>query len=718
MAKKTKQIIEEQANTEAMESFIKRFARHFQKQLVGLLAGVVRRRHIPDLILNTGKECYTDHSKIVLGLDQPDCENESELFGFVGYVLEHETGHILYTTQKPWMYGINTGIKHVVAHIEKLYGYKPSNAVGEANLRMVLARMSKDGHPVPTYEQIAQFVHYVCNATEDGRIERQLSAIHRIFARLVRLFRGKMWLRIKCEAPEGTVITPMERFSLYMNSILSLATCHVYLQDFWKHYAGTPEAAMVDKLRIHVTKAVYSRKCKQCMNECIAMVDLIAPTFMEAFLSDPGMQFESFLQQLLEEIMNAHGEEGFSERKEAGEQDANGNGKTPFGVSVLGSPEVDEEGNITGNVNENEAGDAADAEAAAMNASQGQPGMEGNKKREGDNKGSHQAGTIGGASFDADALKKEMEEAASKVAADFSVSEGNIRSSEGSVLRQNVSDTSSNATAVAKKKDINFVEVQRAYTVDIPLPFIIEEQAKTLRNKVQKIFKPKNTGVYKNRTQGRVSVDRLFTLAINEGDCFEIRKKPDKFSGCCYILQDNSGSMGSGRNSKRMFASEASARIEYAFKDFMPLKIVAFDEGGKVVHEVIKNWNDNFAESCSYNFFHKGRSGCSNADYFDITIATEELMARPERERILIVVSDGLPCGAAGLNGTPEEAVKQAVDYARSRGIKVVGVYISDVIRDADRKAYESMYGSSCVFTDTDHIADELARVMTTWAHV
>lgn len=718
LAKRVKVDPDAEARTLMMENFIKKYNRHFQKVLVGMLAGIVPRRYIPDLILNTGKDCYTDHSKIVLGLDQPDCENEAELFGFIYFVLGHEVQHILSTTQKPWMYGINTGIKHVVAYLEKLYGYKPSNAVGESNLRMVLARMQKDGHMVPSYEQIAQYCHYLCNAPEDGRIERHRTGMYPGFGRFVRLYRGKMWLRMECEPPAGPVITPQEKFSLYMNSVLSLATCHVYCQKFWTYYAGTPEAATVDKIRLHVTKAIYSRKCKQCMTECINLIDIITPTFIEAFLSDPEMQFMSILQQLLEEIMNAHGEEGFSERKEAGEQDANGNGKNPFGVAVLGSPEVDEEGNITGNVNENEAGDAADAEAAAMNVSQGQPGTESNKKREGDNKGSHQAGTVGGATFDADALKKEMEEAANKIAVDYSISEGNIRSSEGSVLRQNVSDTSSNATAVAKKKDIDFVEVQRAYTVDIPLPFIIEEQAKTLRNKVQKIFKPKNTGAYKNRTSGRVSVDRLFTLAINEGNCFEVKKKPDKFSGCCYILQDNSGSMGSGRNSKRMFASEASARIEYAFKDFMPLKIVAFDEGGKVVHEVIKNWNDNFAESCSYNFFHKGRSGCSNADYFDITIATEELMARPERERILIVVSDGLPCGAAGLNGTPEEAVKQAVDYARSRGIKVVGVYISDVIRDADRKAYESMYGSSCVFTDTDHIADELARVMTTWAHV
>lgn len=100
------------------------------------------------------------------------------------------------------------------------------------------------------------------------------------------------------------------------------------------------------------------------------------------------------------------------------------------------------------------------------------------------------------------------------------------------------------------------------------------------------------------------------------------------------------------------------------------------------------------------------------------TIATEELLARPEREKILIVISDGLPCGTRGCEGSPNDAVKSAVEYARSRGIKVVGIYIDDVVKDADRQAYENMYGTSCVFTDTDHVGDELARVMTAWAHV
>lgn len=703
---------------EMLEMFQRKYNRFFQKVLLAMLSGIVPRRFIPDLIFNIEKDCYTDHSRIVLGLDQPECQTMEELYAFVYYVLGHEVQHILSTTQKPWMYGINTGIKHVISHFQKLYGYPATNVVGEENLRAVLAKMSKDGHLVPTYDQIGQFCHYICNAVEDGRIERHRTGVYPGYGRYVRIFRGKMWMRNIEEGPAGMALTSEERFSVYCNEVLSLATCHVYARDFWKHYAGTPEAKTVDDIRRHVTKAVYSRKCKQCMKECIDIIDIITPTFAEAFISNPMNQFMQMLQEMLEQIMNAHGAEGFSEMKEAKEQDANGNGKNPMGVTILGTPEMDGDGNLTGEISDEGSGVEADGDVKpGKGAPSNKGGPEGSQKPEGDSKGSHQAGEVGSTSFSASELEKEMREAAAKIAADFSASTGNICDTNAQSKRPDVSDKSSNASLVAKKKDIDFVEVQRCYTVDIPLPFIIEEQARTLRDKVKRIFKPKKTGVYKNKTKGRVSPEKLFTLAINEGNCFEVKKKPKKFSGCCYVLQDNSGSMGSGRNSKRMFASEATARIEYAFKDFMPLKIVAFDEGGKIVHEVIKNWNDNFNHSCSYNFFHKGRSGCCNADYHDITIATEELLARPEREKILIVISDGLPCGTKGCNGSPNEAVKEAVEIARSRGIKVVGIYVDDVVRAADRKAYEEMYGTSCVFTDTDHIGDELARVMTTWVH-
>lgn len=702
-----------------LELFQRKYNRFFQKVLLAMLSGIVPRRYIPDLVFNTEGECYTDHSKIVLGLDQPECLTMEELYAFIYYVLGHEVQHILSTTQKPWMYGINTGTKHVISYFQKLYGYPVTNVVGEDNLRAVLAKMSKDGNLVPTYDQIAQFCHYICNAVEDGRIERHRAGVYPGYGRYVHLFRGKMWMKNIEEAPSGAAITPEERFSVYCNEVLSLATCHVYGRDFWKHYAGTPEAKTVDDIRRHVTKAVYSRKCKQCMKECIDIIDIITPAFAEAFISNPMSKFMQMLQELMEQIMNAHGAEGFSELKESKEQDANGNGKNPLKITILGTPEVGDDGNLTGEISDEGTGIEVGGDVQlGQGKSSDKSGPNNGQKPKDDHNGSHQAGEVGALQFSASELEKEMQEAAAKIAADFSASTGNIRDPNAQSKRADISNQTSDATLIAKKKDIDFVEVQRCYTVDIPLPFIIEEQARTLRDKAKRIFKPKKTGAYKHKTKGRVSPEKLFTLAINEGNCFEVKKKPKKFSGCCYVLQDNSGSMGSGRNSKRMFASEATARIEYAFKDFMPLKIVAFDEGGKIVHEVIKNWHDNFHHSCSYNFFHKGRSGCCNADYHDITIATEELLARPEREKILIVISDGLPCSVKGCNGSPNEAVREAVEYARSRGIKVVGIYIDDVVKDADRKAYEDMYGTSCVFTDTDHVGDELARVMTTWAHI
>lgn len=695
---------------EELDNFRKKYSRFFEATLLGMLAGRVPRRFLPSLEFTLEEECYTDHAKISIGLNQKKYTTEERLFAFIMYVLGHEAQHILSTTQKPWMWGINTAIKNVIMYIGKMYGYKPGNIAGEKNLRQFIARMQKDGHVVPSYDTIAQFCHFVCNATEDGRIERHRSGELPGYIRPVRVHRGEMWMDNVEVEPENGIPTPSEKLSLYCNEVLSLATCHVYGRNFWAIYAGTPEADMVDRIRKHVTKAVYSRKCKQCMTECIEIVNLLTPTFFEAFISDPMNEFMQMLQQLLEQIMNAHGEEGFSEQRESNEEAATGNGKSPFGTSVLGKPATDENGEITGEIADEGNGIPA-GDANGPGESKGVPDFSNGKKA-----GSNQAGTAGTCTFDLDAIEKAMRDAAAAISSDFSASAGNMRNhSEES--RRNVSKPESNATSIAKRENIKFRELQRAYTVDIPLPYVIEQQGEVLRDAIQHVFKPKRTGKYKERTSGDIDVDRLFALAMNELDVFDADKKPDNFSGCCYILQDNSGSMGSGRNSKRMFASEATARIEYAFRDFMPLKIVAFDESGEVIHEVIKNWDDNFVHSCSYNFFHKGRSGGCNADYHDIVIATAELLERSEKEKILIVISDGLPCGSQGVS-SPQDAVRMAVEEARASGIKVVGIYVDDVVRDADRAAYEAMYGASCVFTDTDHIAEELTTVMTSWAHV
>ena len=66
-------------------------------------------------------------------------------------------------------------------------------------------------------------------------------------------------------------------------------------------------------------------------------------------------------------------------------------------------------------------------------------------------------------------------------------------------------------------------------------------------------------------------------------------------------------------------------------------------------------------------------------------------MARPERKKLLIVLSDGLP---SNYNGSPtgKDDVRSAVDIAIRSGISVISIYFGGDYEDVTR-TFAWMYG-------------------------
>ena len=140
------------------------------------------------------------------------------------------------------------------------------------------------------------------------------------------------------------------------------------------------------------------------------------------------------------------------------------------------------------------------------------------------------------------------------------------------------------------------------------------------------------------------------------------------------------------------------------------MKIIAFDASGRNLtqHEVVKNWNDQFTNSCSYNFAISGRDGWGNNDAASIRRMTEELMDRPETTKLLIVLSDGCPAECS------EKDVTDAVIEARNKGITVIGIYFADDYSESqEAKDYIEMYGGSdAIATSPEGISGELVRIL------
>lgn len=102
-----------------------------------------------------------------------------------------------------------------------------------------------------------------------------------------------------------------------------------------------------------------------------------------------------------------------------------------------------------------------------------------------------------------------------------------------------------------------------------------------------------------------------------------------------------------------------------------------------------------------------------NRDGFAIRRMTERLLRRTERQRILLVFSDGEP-SAANYNDVGILDTYEAVLHARRQGIEVISVFLaSGAVHETERIAMRNMYGrSSIVVPNVEELAEQLVPIL------
>ncbi|MUK88399.1 VWA domain-containing protein [Ornithinibacillus sp. L9] len=133
----------------------------------------------------------------------------------------------------------------------------------------------------------------------------------------------------------------------------------------------------------------------------------------------------------------------------------------------------------------------------------------------------------------------------------------------------------------------------------------------------------------------------------------------------------------------------------------------------KIPHQIIGFWEDANEVKDGYqpNYFHQVHSFSDsfyesngakimqlepeedNRDGFSIRIATEELQARREKNKFLLVFSDGEPAAANyEQNGIVD--TNEAVTEARKRGIDVIGMFLADgEVQEREDLTMKNIYG-------------------------
>jgi len=320
--------------------------------------------------------------------------------------------------------------------------------------------------------------------------------------------------------------------------------------------------------------------------------------------------------------------------------------------------------------------------------------------------GSGQKGSGYGGTKSEDEILASMKEAAEKTRADAWAMSSNINeaTSHASVRGtepKTVPDTDKPVSSQEMADICTFVENKRAYDLVDDLPPVVKARGKALRRKNEKYFRSLSRPTVRYLDSGSVDPSRLFGLAFGDTEVFRKKGIDKVFDGCVYVLMDNSGSMC---GEKRTEASKACAVIEEGFKGLIPMKIVAFDEWGTISHELIKGWNEVQRKNCSWNFCLHGRTGYGNEDDKDILIAQRELLKRPERRKLLIVLSDGAPSDV--------RATRRAIEETRKKGIDVFGIYFERGAVGPDADTFKHMYQKDFVCCSLEEVDENLSRLL------
>lgn len=638
------------------------------------------RNKIPQLEIRLDKGSYTDHSIIHIGISELEENDEESLLRSVLFLIGHEVQHVRSTSQRAWMYGMNRGFQVILEEYADKTETKRKVFRKEADYEVYIKELAAKGFHIST-NSLQQFVHFIANSLEDGRIERIRCVKRPGFKDYMIAFRGRDWKKNEVEPSfVQNLDDPRTYLLLVLNQILNLATMSIYQKGFTKicPIDSRPQI-LIHSLMSDIAAGVASANCRGCMECAIAICKKLAVEIIEASKLTP---LEELLSEILSFLIEECGSSSFEGTDSRNEETSSGSSGVLFGKSELegelNSSQEDEKNSI--NQKNHSTGDSPEKEEECMD------------------------GLITVAKVASD------DEIADAVRDVYIGERLNKKRKEDFIDNEKVVDDDSlpDLEDVNTHYDtqINLNEEARTYPANKRMPFELKGQANVLKRKVEKIFHNMQKPILRGRRTGQLDAAMAYKLAMNQMDCFMKKGEVSEFDGCAYFLADNSGSMQGNRQEN---CCKALAKIEHAFQDVMPLKIVAFnaDDCHSVRHQVLKNWSEKVSSNGSYNFLTHCYANGGNKDGYSIRVATEELLHRPERKKILIVLSDGLPSAYEKNDGKKD--VNDAVRKARKAGISVISIFFGD---DSERSAFVKMYEKNCIITEPEGIDAELVRLM------
>lgn len=305
---------------------------------------------------------------------------------------------------------------------------------------------------------------------------------------------------------------------------------------------------------------------------------------------------------------------------------------------------------------------------------------------------------------------EEGDQALANIQGDSQQSEQNDFSETGALQKQESKGSESaggalygreNKYAVAKIKEASTpTETEKeAYRKTVET---IDPYRRKLANTIEKTLEHKRNAPHKNLLFGRLSKNLLPLVVDNNPRVFYKKAFESKEVDAAFtLLVDCSASMDS--------KMEETKRGIVLFHEVL--------EQLRIPHSIVGFWEDTTrgTETHHPNYFHEvhrfqdslhSNTGATimqleaeedNRDGFSIRLAAEKLLKRREKNKFLLVFSDGEPA-AMNYNQNGIVDTNVAVAEARKKGLEVVGMFLADgEIGEQDEALMQNIYGKSHV---------------------
>lgn len=720
-----------------------------QHVLLVVQSGLAERfgKRTPSLTIEGGARCYFNSAEnaIHLGKEAPQAywgisDEEGQIAG-LQFLHGHEMGHMLHTSKLSWEAAVNGGTYALIQYIQQKLEGRPKHFRNDAAYKDWVTQVLPTHGIFCPYDYIEKVAHSVTNVIEDGRIERIRALRAPGFAAQRKFFRGREWDRSEATAPDSA----KEEFELVFSQVGKLATTQMFQKKFLKVSSDEEQKAVLAMMPF-IRNGVRAPQCRGIARPVMEVCRLLAPYFWAMFEpmdadpqpgpgtpgtggdpQDPGNGNPGTQQG--DGGTGAPG--GDPGEMIDGTQPGSGPGNTPGGDpgNVPGDEPGGDPGLIDGPFKFDPVKDAIDSIDKSLvsddsnlfdlseldedvlldgedegfdDAPLGVSDLGG--KFEATETGSRGPGGKSSSTIDEiiDALRAAGEQCRSD-AGDILQTINTAAAHESHTGVDEVMDEEKPLTGEDLGVKFNFKELKRSYKLDQSLPPLVAARAKVLRRKTKRFFQSLKSPTRRYLDSGSVDPGLISGLAMGETDVFRRKGKDKVFDGVIEIIIDGSGSMGGDKYREALIAAAVQ---EEAYKGLVPCKIVVFRDG--VVHEVVKNFSETKKKSCSWNHFVHSYPGGGTPTSEAVTVATKELVRRPEAKKLLVVLTDGEPNNI--------DATQKAIETARKSGVMVSGIYFEEgKIGQESMKTFEKIFKKDYVACELSEVDRQLEKVLRTF---